>query len=106
MSVLFQELRTTDGGLEPLRILLEVVIKHGEKPNLAALKPDEFVGVVDASITIQTAEITAELLIDGMVKPEWQTVFTELFLISRSQLLKINFSVHIVFKYSVFQLSL
>ena len=53
MAVFLQELRTLQSTLEPLGAFFHLVIEHREKPHLAALQPDELVGVVDAAVAFE-----------------------------------------------------
>ena len=71
VAVLLQELGSLDGGVEPFLTELHGVIELGEHPYLAALQPDELVGVIDAAVAVEAGEIAAEVLVLGLVEPEW-----------------------------------
>ena len=60
VAVFAQELGSLHGAFEPFGTTLHLVIEHGEHPHFTTLQPDEFVGIVDAAVTIETRKIAAE----------------------------------------------
>ena len=82
MAVLLQEAGALLGAGEPGRILLHLVVQHGEHPDLPALQPDELVGVEDASVPVQASEIPAVLQVLGFLQPERQHAAVELLAIA------------------------
>ena len=74
VTIFLQEFRSLDGCLEPLRTFLKRIVEHGEHPDFPSLKPDEFVSVIDTSISVQTGEITSEFLVLGFFQPEWEHI--------------------------------
>ena len=89
MTVLFEELRTLDGAVEPLLLLLYLIVEHSEHPHLAALKPYELVSVEYTTISVEASEITAALEILRLLKPERENAVKEFTLVLLSKLLKI-----------------
>ena len=82
MTVLLEEFCPLDGACEPLGILLHFVVKHCEHPDFPTLKPDEFVCVINASVTVETAEIAAKNIVLRVFKPERKTIFPQFFFIA------------------------
>ena len=57
VAILFQKFRPLHGTGKPVRILLHLIIQHGEHPDLPALQPDELVGIKDTAVPVQAGEI-------------------------------------------------
>ena len=72
VAVFAQELSPLHGAFEPFGATLHLVIEHGEHPHFTPLQPDEFVGIVDAAVTIETRKIAAEFPILRFFEPERQ----------------------------------
>ncbi len=77
-------------AFEPLLILLELIVEHGEEPDFPALKPDEFVSVIDASVSVEAGEIPTVFLVLGFIEPEWKNVVKQFMPVALCHLLKIN----------------
>ena len=70
VAILFQKFCALDGRVEPLLALLHLIIKRGKHPYLAALQPNEFVGVEDGAIALKAGEISAILEVLRLLQPE------------------------------------
>jgi len=81
MPVFPEKLAALNRTVQPLLALFHLVVKHREHPHLTALQPDEFIRVVDASVTIEAGEITAVLFILRVLEPKGQHTVQQLRLI-------------------------
>ena len=70
VAILFQKFCALNGCVEPLLALLHLIIQRGEHPDLAALQPNEFVGVEDGAIALKAGEISAILEVLRLLQPE------------------------------------
>ena len=89
MAVVFQELGALNCCIEPFLTFFEAIVQHGEHPHFPALKPDEFVSVIDASVPVQAGEISAELLVLGFFKPERKDIVEQFASVAFCQLFEI-----------------
>ena len=81
MAIPLEELGSLDGGVEPLLPLLYLVVEGGEHPNLAALEPDELVGVEHLTVALKAGEVAAKLGVYTLFHPEGHHSIEELALV-------------------------
>ena len=70
VSVFLQELGSLNGSIKPLLLLLHFVVKRCQHPYLAALQPNELVGIIDLAVSFDAGEITTELFVYTVLHPE------------------------------------
>ena len=90
MGIFLQELTSLNSTVKPLLFLLNFIVQHSEHPDFTTLKPNEFVCIENAAITIKTAEISAILEILRFLKPKRKNIIKELVLILLRQFLEVH----------------
>ena len=80
-SFLGAEVKSQASGLEPFRPGIDLVVECAEGPDLACLKPYEFVRIVDLSVSVQAGEIAAILLVQRILEPERDNILKEIVLV-------------------------
>ena len=73
-AVFPEEFGALDGGVEPFGFGFYLIVQHGEAPYFPALQPNEFVGIVDVSVPVETGQEPAPLPVDGVFHPERNNV--------------------------------
>ena len=91
MAVFLEKLSALHSCIQPGLLTVKTVVEHCEHPDFAALKPDEFVRVIDATVPVKAGEIAPELLILGFLEPEREHILEEFLFILERQLFKVHF---------------
>ena len=68
------ELCPSDGDVQPLLLLVDVVVQHRESPYLPGLQPHELISVIDLAVVVNACEKAATLAINGVLLPEWDNL--------------------------------